>query len=117
MTDNQQLERMLCPVHADTLLRPKEVERLLPITANHLAQLRHDGMGPRYAKHGRLIIYRAGDVSEWLMRSVIDPTPSRVPEPRRRSAPKRTTAAAAEAAAGRRGRKPAARKTAGKKSA
>ena len=100
MTDNKQLERLLNPVHADALLRPKEVERVLPITANHLAQLRHDGMGPRYAQHGRLIIYRAGDVSEWLMRGVIDPTPSKVPEPRRRNAPKRT---AAKATAGRRG--------------
>lgn len=111
MTDNQQVERILCSVHTDALLRPKEVERVFPITANHLAQLRFQGEGPRYAKHGRLIIYRAGDVSEWLMGGVVDPTPSRVPEPRRRSAPKRTTAAEAEAAAGRRGRKPAARKT------
>ena len=92
MNNNSHLERLLNPVHPDALLRPKEVEQVLPIKANHLAQLRHTGDGPRYSRRGHLIIYRAGDVSDWLLGGIVDPSPPQVPEPRRRNAPKRTTA-------------------------
>jgi hypothetical protein len=80
-------------------MRPKDLERVLPITANHLAQLRHKGEGPRYVRHGHLIIYRAGDVSEWLLGGIVDPSPPRVPELRRRSAAKRPKATASKTGA------------------
>jgi excisionase family DNA binding protein len=53
------------PVVAD-LLSPDEVAALLRVPVKTLAQWRYLGTGPRYAKLGRHIRYRAADLDTWL---------------------------------------------------
>lgn len=62
-----------------TYLRPVQVEEQYPVKANHLAQLRHQGRGPRYIKRGRLIAYRASDIEQWLNDGLVEPRPPVVP--------------------------------------
>lgn len=73
MTDKMLESSVTKSVDPDAILRPKDIETVLPVTANHLAQLRHLNRGPRYIKHGRLIAYRAGDVQDWLLSGLVDP--------------------------------------------
>lgn len=37
-----------------------------PDAAGYLAQLRFRGQGPRFVKHGRMILYPQSAVAEWL---------------------------------------------------
>jgi len=62
-------------------LRPAQVEAQYPVKANHLAQLRHQGLGPRYIKRGRLIAYRASDIEQWLNDGLVEPRLPVVPDP------------------------------------
>ncbi|RIU06949.1 hypothetical protein D2F01_22745 [Mycobacteroides abscessus] len=64
-----------------TYLRPAQVEAQYPVKANHLAQLRHQGLGPRYIKRGRLIAYRASDIEQWLNDGLVEPHRPAVPDP------------------------------------
>ncbi|WP_236740532.1 hypothetical protein [Mycobacteroides abscessus] len=73
MTYAMQVELTPGKIAPDALLRPRQVEQVFPITANHLAQLRHQRRGPRYMRHGHLIAYRAGDVQDWLMSGLVEP--------------------------------------------
>lgn len=51
----------------DTLLRPTEVSaRLGGTPVGTLAYWRHTGVGPRWAKLGRRIVYRESDVLAYL---------------------------------------------------
>lgn len=77
MTDSELRNRVSVAPDADAFLRPKDVEKHFPITANHLAQLRHQKRGPRYIRHGHLIAYRVGDVTDWLMSGLVEPGDSR----------------------------------------
>ncbi|TXH23830.1 MAG: hypothetical protein E6R06_14015 [Mycobacterium sp.] len=53
-------------------MRPRAVEQRYPITANHLAQMRYRGTGPRFIRRGHLIIYRAVDIEQWLMGGMVE---------------------------------------------
>lgn len=77
MTDSEQRNQVSVALDADAFLRPKDVEKHFPITANHLAQLRHQKRGPRFVKHGHLIAYRVADLREWLMSGLVEPEDSR----------------------------------------
>ncbi|SIF34705.1 hypothetical protein [Mycobacteroides abscessus] len=72
MTDNDTVERFLEPLHPDTYLRSSEVPKHFPLTASHLAVLRHRSQGPRYSKHGRFITYRVRDIIEWLDAGLVE---------------------------------------------
>ena len=43
---------------------------------DHLAQLRFRGQGPRFVKHGRMILYPQDAVAEWLEAGETDCTRS-----------------------------------------
>jgi hypothetical protein len=73
MTDTVLAEQPSTKVDADAILRPAGVEKVFPVTANHLAQLRYRGTGPRYYRQGHLIVYRAGDVRDWLLANCVEP--------------------------------------------
>lgn len=77
MTDTALRNEVTIPLEPDTFLRPKQVELYFPITANHLAQLRHQKRGPKYIRHGHLIAYRVGDLRDWLMSGLVEPEDSR----------------------------------------
>lgn len=47
-------------------LSPEQAGLYLGLSALALNQRRHTGTGPRYAKVGRLIRYRKGDLDSWL---------------------------------------------------
>lgn len=72
MTDTNTVKRSLEPLHPDTYLRCGEVSNHFPLTTSHLAVLRHRGQGPRYSKHGRLITYRVGDITDWLNAGMVE---------------------------------------------
>ena len=40
--------------------------RILGLSQSTLAKLRLSGNGPAYCKLGRRVVYRPGDLSEWL---------------------------------------------------
>lgn len=45
-----------------------------------LAIWRHKGCGPRYYKFGNRVIYRGGDLNEWVEQHMVEPTLSREPQ-------------------------------------
>lgn len=48
-------------------LSPQQVADQLPgITSGTLAMWRHEGKGPRYRKLGRIVLYAADEVDEWV---------------------------------------------------
>lgn len=48
-------------------LSPQQVADQLPgITTGTLAMWRHEGKGPRYRKLGRIVLYTADEVDEWV---------------------------------------------------
>jgi hypothetical protein len=52
-----------------TILEPREVEILYPVTAGTLANLRTDKRGPRgplFHRVGRKVIYKVEDIEAWL---------------------------------------------------
>ena len=51
---------------ADRLLLISEVAAITRLTENTLRYLRHVGRGPRSAKLGKRIVYREGDVHQWI---------------------------------------------------
>jgi predicted DNA-binding transcriptional regulator AlpA len=51
---------------ADRLLDEREAADLLHINHRTLANWRVRGGGPRFVKIGRLVRYRAGDISDWI---------------------------------------------------
>lgn len=63
----------------DTLLLPSEVAGVRRMSENALAVERHRGLGPRWIRDGqRRILYRAGDLAEYLeARTVTPPGSSR----------------------------------------
>lgn len=77
MPDSNHAQTIRQKVDADVMLRPREVERHFPITANHLAQLRHQRRGPKFYRQGHLIVYRAGDIQDWLMSGLVEPEDER----------------------------------------
>ena len=50
----------------DRLLRLPEVAEMTGVSQNTLRYWRHRGTGPRSARLGRRVVYREGDVHDWL---------------------------------------------------
>ncbi len=60
----------------DALLLPRDVAALRCTTENALAQERWRGRGPRYVRDGRRVLYRAGDLADYIAAHTIVPRPS-----------------------------------------
>jgi hypothetical protein len=67
-------------MHLSPLATPAEVAEYLRTTTAALAQDRYKGIGPKFIKRGRRVLYRWSDVSEWLDHNTIQ----RTDDPRRR---------------------------------
>jgi predicted DNA-binding transcriptional regulator AlpA len=53
--------------NTDTLTVPsRDAARMVGLSESTLAKLRLNGNGPIYCKLGRRVVYRAGDLEEWL---------------------------------------------------
>lgn len=50
----------------DRLLMQGEAAELLRLSPRTLERFRLEGTGPRYAKLGRRIVYRASDLETWI---------------------------------------------------
>jgi len=61
-------------------LSEKEAGIRIGIAPATLRNWRHWGKGPRYVKYGRKIFYRAKDLDDFVVSSVIDPA---LPTPRK----------------------------------
>ena len=49
-----------------TLLTPAETAKVLRISVRTLERYRNEGVGPRYVKVGRRVLYRENDIADWL---------------------------------------------------
>jgi predicted DNA-binding transcriptional regulator AlpA len=58
----------------DRLLDEAETCKLTGLSARTLQRMRLDGSGPRFAKLGRRILYRRGDVLAWVTANTHDST-------------------------------------------
>ena len=48
-------------------LSPQQVADQLPgVSTGTLAMWRHEGKGPRYRKLGRIVLYAADEIDEWV---------------------------------------------------
>lgn len=50
----------------EQLLRPGQVAEWITLSEQTLANMRHQGRGPRYVKAGARVLYRRSDVEAWL---------------------------------------------------
>lgn len=57
----------------DTLLLPRDVAAFRRTTTNALAQERWRGRGPRYVRDGRRVLYRAGDLADYIAANTVEP--------------------------------------------
>jgi predicted DNA-binding transcriptional regulator AlpA len=48
------------------VLNASEAARLVGLSKSTLAKLRLNGNGPTYCKLGRRVVYRQGDLEQWL---------------------------------------------------
>lgn len=55
----------------DDLGTPADIAAYLHTSISALAMLRHRSTGPPYIKAGRRVLYRWGDVREWLNRNTM----------------------------------------------
>jgi hypothetical protein len=53
---------------------PPEVAEYLHTSVAQLAQFRYRGIGPRFVKVGRRVLYRWSDVADWLDRNTMQRT-------------------------------------------
>ncbi|MBM4640464.1 DNA-binding protein [Rhodococcus hoagii] len=59
------------------LATPAEVAVFLRTTTAKLANDRYRGVGPKFVKHGRRVLYRWDEVSEWVNANMIQRTDER----------------------------------------
>jgi hypothetical protein len=57
----------------DKLLLPRDVAEFRRTTENALAQERWRGRGPRYVRDGRRVLYRAGDLADYIAANTVEP--------------------------------------------
>jgi predicted DNA-binding transcriptional regulator AlpA len=50
----------------DEILRPPAAAKYLGNAEQTLARWRHEGVGPRFVKIGRLVGYRKSDLERWI---------------------------------------------------
>lgn len=60
------------------LATPAEVADYLRTTTAALAQHRYLGVGPKFIKHGRRVLYRWSDIEDWAHRNTFWRTDERV---------------------------------------
>lgn len=48
-----------------TLVTPREAAAFLHLSESTLAKMRMTGMGPRYRKHGRKVVYAQSELESW----------------------------------------------------
>lgn len=58
---------------ADKILSPQEAADRLALKASTLAAMRHEGRGPAFMKHGRIVRYRASDLAAWVEENITRP--------------------------------------------
>ncbi|MEM7621534.1 MAG: helix-turn-helix domain-containing protein [Pseudomonadota bacterium] len=51
--------------YTETFLKTSEAAELLRLSAGTLANYRSIGFGPKYRKHGHVVVYHINDVYEW----------------------------------------------------
>jgi len=56
------------------LLNQREASGLLRLSTRTLERLRLTGNGPRFVKLGRRVLYRNGDLLEWIANRVVRST-------------------------------------------
>ena len=56
------------------VITAKVAARLVGLSASTLAKLRLNGNGPVYCKLGRRVVYRSGDLEQWLQSRVTSDT-------------------------------------------
>ena len=66
------------PLDLNSYAPDKRVAQLLSLDPAYLRQLRCKGGGPRYAKFGRAVRYRLGDVLEWAKARSVSSTSEEV---------------------------------------
>ncbi|MFZ2177025.1 MAG: helix-turn-helix domain-containing protein [Rhodococcus sp. (in: high G+C Gram-positive bacteria)] len=59
------------------LATPNEVAAYLRTSAAKLAQDRYRGIGPKFIKHGRRVLYRWADVQAWADANTLQRTDDR----------------------------------------
>lgn len=59
------------------LATPQEVAAFLRTSAAMLANDRYRGVGPKFIKHGRRVLYRWADVQEWADANTLQRTDDR----------------------------------------
>lgn len=59
------------------LATPDEVAKFLRTTTAKLANDRYRGLGPKFVKHGRRVLYRWDEVLEWVNANMIQRTDER----------------------------------------
>lgn len=60
-----------------TLATPVEVAEFLRTNTTKLTQDRHRGIGPKFVKHGRRVLYRWADVYAFIDSNIVEPTDAR----------------------------------------
>jgi hypothetical protein len=63
--------------HRSPLATPEEVAAFLRTTKAKLANDRYRGVGPRFVKHGRRVLYRWAAVQEWADANTLQRTDDR----------------------------------------
>lgn len=61
----------------DALLLPRDVAEFRHKTVEALTQERLRGTGPRFIRDGRRVLYRAGDLAEYLAAHTVETKPLR----------------------------------------
>ena len=64
----------------DALYTAKDVAAYLRTTPGAMAVERHRGDGPTFIRAGRRVLYRAGDLAEWLREHTVVPAGSPAPQ-------------------------------------
>ena len=54
------------PSDDDALIRARDVSRYTGIAQQTHTRWRHEGVGPKFARLGGRVFYRAGDLREWI---------------------------------------------------
>lgn len=64
------------PDPGDSILSPREAAERLGLKTSTLAAMRHEGRGPAFMKHGRIIRYRTSDLAAWVEENITRPDAS-----------------------------------------
>lgn len=63
-------ETPVAPAHRAALQTP-EAAKYIGVSPATLKKWRAEGLGPNYAKHGSLVLYRLEDLDRWLRKHLV----------------------------------------------